>query len=422
MKTIKLPISVSPEDAVLIKDFQRQQDIVYRSMYNRFKEGKTDKEAEAYIATLNNIDNMDSWFVRCAREAAKDTIKGEAELNKQRKGKKDKNGNEIKPIETSIFGSKADFRRRLKGKITNEEWKALRLSPLYVIGEANYHGNRKFNLNILNGKIIFKPYFGKKITIDLPRIKPNLLDDLLTITGSYTIELSTTQIWITFQERQKSERTTISNRVMGIDLNPYSIGFTISDIVDGEKQEPIFKRTYSFSQIKDSNKMTHEVIQVCHQMIRIAKYYRCSQIGMEELSMDAEDKGKSRWFNKAVNNIWQRNLATNKMKMLAHEHGIEFKLVNPAYSSFIGNMIYDYTDQENASLEIARRAHFKFQKGKFYPSLSLVKHLWKKHVDGNQEWKDLAAVINTLKFRYRVPLGVPLGHGGFSASSKIIIY
>ncbi len=48
--------------------------------------------------------------------------------------------------------------------------------------------------------------------------------------------------------------------------------------------------------------------------------------------------------------------------------------INPCYSSFIGNIMYDYVDPVNASIEICRRGMFKYDKkenniSKFYPIL-----------------------------------------------------
>jgi hypothetical protein len=43
----------------------------------------------------------------------------------------------------TIFGGKKNFIRRCKGLITNAEWKALRIMPIYSIGQANTKGNRR---------------------------------------------------------------------------------------------------------------------------------------------------------------------------------------------------------------------------------------------------------------------------------------
>ena len=44
-------------------------------------------------------------------------------------------------------------------------------------------------------------------------------------------------------------------------------------------------------------------------------------------------------------------------------------MINPVYSSFIGNIQYNYVDAVNASIEIGRRGLFKYIKGTFYPHI-----------------------------------------------------
>jgi len=51
MKTIKIPIKLQSD----IKDLQRQCSIVIRYAYNRFKEGKNQKEIRLLCKDLKNI-------------------------------------------------------------------------------------------------------------------------------------------------------------------------------------------------------------------------------------------------------------------------------------------------------------------------------------------------------------------------------
>ena len=86
--------------------------------------------------------------------------------------------------------------------------------------------------------------------------------------------------------------------------------------------------------------------------------------------------------------------------------GIKLYSVNPAYSSFIGNLQHDYTDPVNASIEIARRS-FEYRinknKNKFYPEF-LVKHLWKEMTTKFKDWKKFMVEVKNLKLKYRVSL------------------
>ncbi len=55
---------------------------------------------------------------------------------------------ETETIPPVIFGGKKHFYERLKGKITNKEWKELRSNTLYSRGDQSKKGN-------LNTRIVF---------------------------------------------------------------------------------------------------------------------------------------------------------------------------------------------------------------------------------------------------------------------------
>lgn len=67
------------------------------------------------------------------------------------------------------------------------------------------------------------------------------------------------------------------------------------------------------------------------------------------------------------------------------EAGVE---VNPAYSSFVGNILYgneNTPDMIASSIEIARRGFKKFEKGWFYPEFNIenLNELWKQTLNRN---------------------------------------
>jgi hypothetical protein len=86
--------------------------------------------------------------------------------------------------------------------------------------------------------------------------------------------------------------------------------------------------------------------------------------------------------------------------------------VNPCYSSFIGNMIYDYIDPINASIEIGRRGIFKYKKDSFYPKLTstilnTMKTKFSRDVldikDGDN-WMNIYQEVKKSGLRYRATL------------------
>ena len=60
--------------------------------------------------------------------------------------------------------------------------------------------------------------------------------------------------------------------------------------------------------------------------------------------------------------------------MLSNIYNFELVEINPAYSSFIGNVLYgsnECPDMVASSVEIARRGFKKYSKGWFYPEFNI---------------------------------------------------
>ena len=89
-------------------------------------------------------------------------------------------------------------------------------------------------------------------------------------------------------------------------------------------------------------------------------------------------------------------------------HNQKLFKINPAYSSFIGNLQNEYVDPINASIEIGRRGYEVIIKKskKFYPNIWIkdsLKHQWKEKVNElPNTWKELFEIIKNSKLKYRV--------------------
>ena len=109
----------------------------------------------------------------------------------------------------------------------------------------------------------------------------------------------------------------------------------------------------------------------------------------------------------------------NKLKMLAGIHRYELVEVNPAYSSIVGNFAYGgptTPDMIAASIEIARRAYKKFEKGWFYPKFNVetLDERWKQTLAGVKTWKNLFLKVKEAKLKYRFLLSDYIGNAVFS--------
>lgn len=401
MKTYKLPIYVeSTNDEDYIHDLCRQQSIITRSAYNDIsKRSKSVKIIEQEYKIKNNIPYLDSWFIRCG------ILKGK-QLSKNEK---------------VVFGGKNNFIKLLKGKLTKEEWKNKRIYPIEIQGEKHQGGNRKCSLHVDDDFILFKPNKNKHIKLILPKIRKKWKEELQYIQDHkhcFTIRLTKNNIEIMVDENLFSQNLYNSKegRILGIDINPDFIGYSI---VDYPNQNIITKKCIDISELNKksglasdhpkskylTNKRKHEIIHIVKSIIKECEYYKVEKIVVEDLNIKAKNYGNKNVNRK--NNYWLRNLLINKIKMECNINKINLIEINPAYSSFVGNMIHDYFDPISASIEIGRRGYYKFVKGKFYPSMKLVKHQWKEMVTNNiQTWKELYLKSKTLEIRYRVSLDI----------------
>ena len=440
MKTIKLPIVYSNKDDLnIISEYTRLQNNVIRIAYNRFREGLSEKEIRLFLKTMNlNSESItiDSWFIQSGIYKAKEMYSKDHESFKS-------SGNFPK----RIFGSKNNLIKKSKGLISKEEFKNNKTLPLLIIGETPKKGNRKFNFT--NTEFIeFKPYNKCKINIQFPKLRKNIkseLESLIKFSNSkeipYQIQLSDKFIWITFdnfklKELEKENKyVPIKNRYCGIDLNPNYIGFSVKDEDKIIHTEQIDLKNLTGKNI-NSNKLDHETKEIFHYIGKKLKSLQAEYVFLEDLNFKTGNKNKGKSFNRLTINQWNRNTPYN---ILSKYFKNKIYKVNAAYSSTIGNCLYNYPDPINASLEIARRGFEviilkkKNEKGvsSFYPEFNLLKMREEirnqtTHLELNS-WKELHTFLKNSKLKYRVsldesiPLHLMFYRKFYSKKSKVII-
>jgi len=412
MITIKLPI----QNEINIQDLQRVYSSCLRFAYNRFKEGLNEKE----IGRLINS----KFEIGCRLKTG--AVKESQYIFKKFKNK------------TIIFGSKYSWVQYLKKKITKEKFKENRLNPICSIGEKEGNGNMLFSLNIIeNNSIIFKPNRSNHIQIQLPKLRKNLKRQLYRLEElakqkkiPYTVRLDKNYICISFDETIVNSEFKIKdlkdNRILGIDLNPNYIGYSILEFKNENDFEIIHKEVISLNKltIKSNessnstrsiylnNKRQFELIEVIRYIVNKARNFKCSKISIEELNIQPSDKKKGKTFNRLCNNVWNRSLIVNNLKKRCNIYEIELVEVNPAYSSFVGNVQYgnesNCPDMVASSIEIARRGQFKYRKDWFYPikkNVDSLRNLWKEDLDWSSfGWKELFSLAKESKLKYRFSL------------------
>ena len=427
VRTIKLPIQ-NPSKSFLEKIFllQRKYSCLVRTAYNRVGEGFSNKQIRQSFKEMNNVQDLGCVFKESALKQAKSIIESK---------------NRLESDSIVLFGGKYSFKQRARKMISKEQYKERRMFSISSVGEAQYEGNRYFSLDIIsNNRIIFKPRASEKYFLSLPKLRKNMKDSLYSLERlanekniPITYSLNKGFIFISYDEAFLKKETTNypkNNRILGIDLNPDNIGISILEFekdssfkilaTDLFEFKALLKKSNKESSNKLSkylhNKLEFETYQICKKIIAFAKSFNCSSIVVEDLNIKNKNLKKGKHINRKNNNQWLRSKVVSNLKKRAILENIEIIEVNPAYSSFIGNLQYDSVDSINASIEIARRAFLKYNKDSFYPEFSVkqtfpqsILHLWKETGIGQLSkklaWKEAYGYFTkNPKLKYRVTL------------------
>ena len=361
--TMKIRYKVSSDDdKARILEYIKNYNSVLRFTYNRVQDGVVSiKELTTLQNSMNNIF-VDSWFKRSAIYEAKAYQKDKV-----------------------IFGGKKLFFDRLKGKISKEEYRLKRLVPLYSIGEANFKGNRKFKI-IDENTIIFKPNRAEHIELSLISQGNNYKNKLKKLIKyqndnlfSITYSLDLNYIYISFDNSviDFCKYSTIKNRVIGIDLNPNYLGYSIVDWYSEDNYHIIDKGVYDISPLNNKenalhvssddsrkkyfkNKRDYEIFQIAHDLFNKCRHYKCNVFAIEDLSIASKDLQKGKSLNRLINNQWNRNKFIECIKKLVYGSSSTLVEVEPQYSSVLGNLIYrseKLPDMILSSIEISRRGY-----------------------------------------------------------------
>ena len=444
MITIKLKYDVEQEYQSLIQKYQRQYSSMLHVFYQQLSKEqelqpeysylKTDSILKQKFKQLNNIDLMNDWFCRSAIGEAYQLIKFNIEKTK------------------IIFGGKGNFIKRCKGLISRDQFlENKKLNPLYSIGTAKpYKGNQKFELKEDLETVIFKP--DRKTHIELKLHIQNYKQILKKLyirqqnkDLPISYKLDQNYVYISYEENKLDniKYQQINNRVLGIDMNPNYIGWSIVDWKSESEFKVIKSGIYSIKELNDkdfklkgkglnssskeriyiSNKRNYETIQIVKNIINKSIYYKCQIVSIEDLNIKSSDKELGAKFNKLVNNSWNRNQFVNNLTKRCNIFNIKLLKVKPEYSSFIGNFLYrslNLPDMILASIELGRRGYEYYNqyiartkeqiKNIIQPRISDFRHFYKKSLeefqieDKSLSLKELYYIFKKSKVLYRLSI------------------
>lgn len=404
MKTVKLTIC---NDVDVLDDMRVFSSIV-RVAFNRYQDGLEEKKVRA---VCNSMFDHNSWFIQSA-------IKEAAALYKLNGEKR------------ILFGGQNNLHQYLRGLIDKTTFKYRRMFPIGIQGEKLHKGNRLFMLDLDNQRLIYKPSKVRHVEIKFLPMKKKIAEELSNVQNlaaqnkiTVSIKLSEKYVWLTYDESLIYDarfKALHHKRILGIDMNPNYIGLSVIEFNRNDKFKVMHKQVFDLSKLTISsgksstdssskyltNKLRHETIAIAHEISKLVNVWKCKTIAIEDLSFKSKDQKKGKKLNRLCNNKWERQLLVKKLNMLANLHKFNLIEVNPAYSSIVGNFAYgneNTPDMVAASIEIARRAYNKFNKGWFYPNFNIQfrNEQWKQTLGTVENWKELFAKIKETGLKYR---------------------
>lgn len=270
-----------------------------------------------------------------------------------------------------IFGGRKNWEEYKAKNITKQEWTNQRDKQIYLRGDKTQKGNLNARLvgdtlRVTTGTrqwVSYKLFVSEKFQNDLKV--------LLKSEKAYNIRLVRKddqhfRVIIDFQMEETLIYIKLNNGSVGVDINPDRIA--VANVSkDGnliEAKSFINNRILYGSR----DKRDYDLGCLVKQVIQYAKE-KNKGIVFEDLKFKKDFKPYERkWNRKKSNFVWKRFVELLERKCI--EHGIEYKKVNPAFTSIIGKYKYrpryKLTIHESAAYVIGRRGLGFNEKLSFY--------------------------------------------------------
>lgn len=404
MKTISFKVKTNEELQKVISEDSRICSAMRRYAFNRLQDGI--KQREIYQMIINKFD--------CNCHLANSALRNANSFYSINKDKK------------VYFGKYLRFK---KGLISKDELKESKDNGILSEGEMNQKGNRLFKIEIENNKFLYKrsckEHYDLIIVEKLSDKRKRVLSRLQILMTEkkipVTIRLKKDIIYITYDEKivenHRKFNNLFTNRVLGIDLNPNYFGISVIEFNYNNNFKIIHKEVIDVSnlQTKSKDKIKYELYEINHRILRLCKQWHVGKLACEDLKFNNKKKFWSKNLNKLCKNNFRFNIIKSHLETLCNTFGVEFIEVNAAYSSIIGNFIHgsnNCPDMVASSVEVARRAYKKFEKGWIYPRVistqrykEVLGNQWKEELElAYMSWKGLSGKIKESKLKYRFQL------------------
>lgn len=326
-------------------DFNQLQQLINcyssctRFSYNRFKKDKLE---------LNNIRKIcKQRYTTLNMRYLYDAILSGQSLFNRFKDKK------------IIFGGRKYWNEYKSGKISKEQWFHNRNKQLYSRGEK-LRGNQ--NVKIVDEKLRITIGYKKWVYCDLfiPQKFRKELNNILKSGQAYNIRLirkdnNHFKVIIDYQLLEKIQNIALDNGCIGIDTNPDRIA--VCDIAKNGNYINSFSFINNRLIYGNSNKRLYDISIIVKQIVQYAQKVNKGII-FENLKFKKYFEKHKKKSNRIKSNfIYRRFLTLLERKCV--ENGIEYRKVNPAFTSIIGKLkykdIYKINIHESAAYVIGRR-------------------------------------------------------------------
>ena len=294
-------------------------------------------------------------------------------------------------IPSVIFGGKKNFYERLKGKMTNQEWKELRSNTLYSRGDRSKKGNlntritfddrdQRFYLEVANPLLAEKGKHSPRLRFGL-RIPEKYYDEMVDVVLPEVIGINAKgkpieeyQVYSVEIKRKKEKyyahitydldtsgtelswnETITSDLVAGIDVNIDRVAVSILT----KQGNWIESKTFYCHEMEyvRSNRRNNISGEIAKQIVDYLLGWNVGAFVLEDITLK-QDHDTNHRFNRLTHSF-----AKSKLQKALISRGLKFgfhiKKVNPAYTSVIGRFKYaeryGLSVHEAASFVIGRR-------------------------------------------------------------------
>jgi IS605 OrfB family transposase len=294
-------------------------------------------------------------------------------------------------IPTVIFGGKQHFYKRLKGKITNEEWKDVRSNQLYARGDKSKKGN--LNIRLMYDDKTYQCYVeianplrqqeGKqaprlRFSVDVPeKYEQEIIDVIMgeqvgvNPKGKpiieyrpYTVEIKRKNgeyyVHLIYEEEVYGRELTYNEpiqaeRIAGIDINIDRIAVTIlSRQGNFIKSKVFYCHELEYVRANKRNNIVGETVRDVYDWLL---QENVGAVVIENIQLRQQHDTDKR-FNRFTHNFKKKKL-TETILRRGLQLGFRIKKVNPAYISVIGRFKYmkkyGLSVHESAAFVIGRR-------------------------------------------------------------------